>query len=334
MKKLLTLIVALCLVLAMFAGSALAEEKEVIKIAYCAPDQDDTQVIFNNCIAAYIDQLNAANADVQIEYTMFNSNRDLQTQITQVESLITNDYDVMLIFACDTEGARSIIKQAMEAGIVVIDAVGSLDYVGFVDCVFVGTGEQQYADLLDNWIQKNYDATGEMLKAGVIYGLLSQTPQLPRGDRRIDYAEAHPEQVEIVANGSGEWSTQIAMSLTEDWLIAHPEMNAIFCANTDMAIGVAQALKANGINLDDFLLTTVDLTETALGLLDAGEVDVICGCDLYDQAVREIDLALELLRGEYTEDICYLEHMWCVTEENVQEYREYSAAWNAMIEKY
>lgn len=333
MKKLVSLVMLLSIAVCMVVTPALAEP-ETIQIAYCAPDQNDTQMIFNKCIAAYIDELNAASTDFQIEYSMYNANFDLQTQIVQIESLITKGVDVMFFFACDTEGARSAIQQAMDAGIIVIDAVGTLDYQGFVDCVFVGTGEEQFADMLDEWIQTNYDETGEVLKAGVIYGLLSQTPQLPRGDRRIEYAEAHPEQVEIVATGAGDWNTQTAMSLTEDWLIAHPEMNTIFCANTDMAIGVAQALKAGGVNLDEFILTTVDLTETALGLLEAGEVDVICGCDLYDQAVRMVDLALEIYNGEYTDDICYLERMWCITEDNVDEYREYSAGWNAEIANY
>lgn len=333
MKKLVSFVVLLCIAACMVMAPAFAEP-QTIRIAYCAPDQNDTQMIFNKCIAAYIDELNASNTDFQIEYSMYNANFDLQTQIVQIESLITKGVDVMFFFACDTEGARSAIQQAMDAGIIVIDAVGTLDYQGFVDCVFVGTGEEEYADMLDDWIQTNFDETGEVLKAGVIYGLLSQTPQLPRGDRRLEYAEAHPEQVEIVATGAGDWNTQTAMSLTEDWLIAHPEMNTIFCANTDMAIGVAQALKAGGVDLDAFTLTTVDLTETALGLLEAGEVDVICGCDLYDQAVRMVDLALELLNGEYTDDICYLERMWCITAENVDEYREYSEGWNAMIAEY
>lgn len=331
MRKIITMLLVVSMVLGLAVGVVAEGEKKIIKIAYCAPDQNDTQMVFNKCLEVAIDKYNAEHDDSEIQYTMLNAQFDLQTQISQVESCITNQVDVMFFFACDTEGARSIIQQAMDAGIIVIDAVGTLDYAGFVDCVFVGTGEKQFADLLDEWIQNNFDKTGVQLKAGVIYGLLTQTPQLPRGDRRIDYAKEHPEQVEILANNAGDWNTEKAMGITEDWLVAHPDMNAIFCANTDMAIGVGQALIAAGKNLDEFVLTTVDLTETALSLMDQGQVDVICGCDLYDQATRLLELALQELNGEYTEDICYLEKMWCITPENEQEYKDYSESWNALV---
>lgn len=335
MKKLLALIMIMALVFSTFASlAAFAEEDRVIKIAYCAPDQDNTQAIYTKCINAYIDELNAQDNGFKIEFSMFNADRDLQKQIEQVESLIVNGCDVMIFFACDADGAVSIIKQARDAGIIVVDATGNTNYVGVADCVFVGTGEGQYADLLDEWIQKNFDATGEKLKAGVIYGLMSQTPQLPRGDRRIAYAEAHPEQVEVVASGTGEWLTATAMSLTEDWLVAHPDMNCIFAANTDMAQGVVQALKSSKVNLDKFVVTTVDLTNVALDMLDKGELDVITGCDLYDQAVSQVDLCLNLLSGKFTEDIYYLEKMWCISADNAAEYREYSAAWNEKIANY
>lgn len=330
MKKIVTIVLAIALMLSLTAG-AMAADKEIIKITYCAPDQNDTQMVMNKCIELAVERYNEANPDVEVQYNMMNAQFDLQTQITQVESVITNQVDVLIFFACDTEGARSILQQAMDAGVIVIDAVGTIDYQGFVDCVFVGTGEEQYADMLDEWIQTNYDKTGTQLKAGVIYGLLTQTPQLPRGDRRIAYAEAHPEQVEIIANNAGDWNTEKAMGITEDWVVAHPEMNTIFCANTDMAIGVGQALIAAGKNLDEFILTTVDLTENALYLMDQGQVDVICGVDLCDQAARLIQLAIDMYNGDYTEDICYMDKMWCITTENAQEYKDYSAEWNALV---
>lgn len=338
MKKIMKRVWTFALLVLLSCGAVVSAEevkqKETIKISYLAPDQNDAQATIIKCVYAAIDDFNAANEDYEIEFTLYNANYDLQTQIVQAESVISNGCDVCFFFACDTDGARSIIQQLMDAGTIVVDMVGCDDYVDFVDCVFYANDEHAMADLLDEWIDKRYEETGEKLEACVMYGLMSQTPQLPRGDRRVEYAENNPDKAEILMTGTANWLTQEAMALTEDWLVAYPQMNTIFAANTDMAIGVAQALKASGVNLDEFILTTVDITETSLQMVENGEVDAVAGLDYNDEVNAMIELGVGLYLGEYTDNTYVMEKFWCIDKDNIEEYRDYSRAWNEKIAQY
>ena len=324
--------IAAAITVSAIGNPVIAEEEPTIKIAYCVPNLDDTNAIVTKICQAYVDELNAQDLGYKVEYAMFNSNQNLETQIVQVESIITNDFDVMIFFPSDTSGALSIIQQAMDAGVAVIDKNGSYE-PGTVDCVFYGTNEQIYADMLDEWLDKRYDATGEKLNA-VVYGLMSQTPQLPRGDRRLEYAEANPDKVEIVATGAADWDAAKAMALVEDWIPVHPEMNAVFSANTDMAQGVIQALKTSGYDLNEFVISTCDVSSVSQRMLQDGEIDVVCGCDLWDETTTLIDVAIQIAQGTFEDQEYYLERMWCIDTENYNEYEEFYNSWIGKIADY
>jgi len=312
------------------AETSAAGEQRVIKIAHCAPDQDVAQKEFSDCIKANIRKINEQSLGYTVEYTIFNAQYDQQAQIGHIETVMVQDFDVLIVFGVDSEGTAPVVKQAHEAGLIVID-ICNLGYPDIVDMIFFGNNELLYADLRDQFLDAYLKANPELhLNTGVIYGSMNQLPQLPRGDRMLDYAEENPDRVTILDNQTGEWYADKAMSITEDWMQTYPNMNFVCSANDQMTVGIVQALKSAG-KLDDFLITSVDCTDEALEMVSLGEIGCTIGVDNYDYAVELIDVAIRLALGETFDKEYYMENIRCITKDNVEEYIKTKAELKAQL---
>jgi ribose transport system substrate-binding protein len=291
----------------------------ILKIVHFAPDQNVAQKEFTDCIKVKIDEFNASNNAFTVEYQIFNAQLNTQTQIDQIETALVKDYDIFIIFAVDSEGTAPIVKQVQETGKIIID-ICDIGYPDYVSMVFYGNNEPLYADLRDQFLDKYLaDNPAVHLNTGIIHGTLTQLPQLPRGDRMKDYANAHPDRVTILDAQSGEWFADKAMNITEDWLQAYPSMNFICSANDDMTVGIVQALKASGV-LDKFLVTSIDCTDEALEMIRRGELGCTIGVDNYDYASEVVDVAIKMAGGEKFEKNYYMRNIRLITKDNVEEY--------------
>jgi ribose transport system substrate-binding protein len=296
----------------------------IIKIAHFAPDQDVAQKEFSDCIRAAIREINGKNSDYKVEYQIFNAQFNTQTQIGQIETAMVQDWDIYIIFGVDSEGLAPVIKQVHDSGRLVID-ICDIGRPEDVDIVFYGANEPLYADRRDEFLDKYLaDNPGTHLYTGIIYGNLTQLPQLPRGDRMKDYAAAHPDRVTILDSQTGEWYADKAMNITEDWLQAYPNMNYICSGNDQMTTGVVQALKTGGV-LDNFLITSVDCTDEALEMIRRNELGCTIGVDNYDYAIELVDVSVRLASGEKFNKQYYMTNIRLITKENVEEYVKYKA---------
>jgi ribose transport system substrate-binding protein len=296
----------------------------VLKIAHFAPDQDVAQKEFSDCIRAAIKEFNSAGHGFTVEYQIFNAQFNTQTQIGQIEAALVQDWDVYIIFGVDSEGLTPSIKEVHDAGKLVID-ICDIGHPEYVDIVFYGANEPLYADRRDEFLDKYLaDNPNVHLNTGIIYGNLTQLPQLPRGDRMKDYANAHPDRVTILDSQTGEWYADKAMNITEDWIQAYPTMNYICSGNDQMSTGIVQALKTANV-LNKFLITSVDCTDEALEMIRGGEMGCTVGVDNYDYAIELVDVATRLAQGEPFDKAYYMTNIRLITKDNVEEYVQYKA---------
>ena len=75
-----------------------------------------------------------------------------------------------------------------------------------------------------------------------IQGLLANTPAAERFQGLQKALKENPG-VELVQWVAGDWDRTKAYNQTREMLIAHPDINGVWCANDDMAMGAIQALK-------------------------------------------------------------------------------------------
>jgi inositol transport system substrate-binding protein len=86
-----------------------------------------------------------------------------------------------------------------------------------------------------------------------------------------------------------------------------------------MAIGAIQAMKANGMSMDDVIVVGVDATQDALVAMQAGDLDATVFQDAFGQGEGSVDAALALARGEDVDQKVYIPFQ-LVTPANLDEY--------------
>lgn len=155
------------------------------------------------------------------------------------------------------------------------------------------------------------------MNVGVIYGAPAQTAQLLRIDAIKAFAEKHPDRIKIIAEGYGNWLTATAQNLSQDWLLAHPDINYIAAANDIMALGVSNTLISG--NRSDVLVSGYDLAPDALERVKAGTQALTVGTSIGDNG-QMIDVALGMVDGSFKEKTYYLDPVYAVDSSNVDDF--------------
>lgn len=79
-----------------------------------------------------------------------------------------------------------------------------------------------------------------------LQGLLANTPAQERFQGLQDSLKANPG-VQLVQWEAADWDRTKAYNDVKAMLVAHPDVNGVWCANDDMAMGALQALKEAGL---------------------------------------------------------------------------------------
>lgn len=252
----------------------------------------------------YIAQLEAglnkyAEEMDNIEMLFSNADGNAEKQLSDVESMIAQGIDVCIVRVIDPSSGLAVVEKLKEAGVHVVLQDIRLDTDKYDVLV---TGDQAYVgNLIGGYIQNWLDEdTNRKCNLGYILGSDSEVLKL-RETGIYDVVDSARIQSVISAIALG-FSAEDALSYAEDWLITYPEMNAIACANDEMAVAVIQALNGAGVNLSDFLVFGVDGSELGQQYIKSGELRATVYQDVDKVAKTTLDTAVGIANGETFEN--------------------------------
>ena len=288
MKKILSILLVAAMLFSMAIIPAVAaEEKIVIGLSQNRMDEYSIQseIYYKNLIDEKYPN---------VELVITNALNDTSRQLSDVESLIMQDCDVIIFRAIDAESGVACIEKIKEAGIycVLLDSAVNTD---LYDCRIM-------ADQIDNgraigeYIQKWLDADEtRVVNMGYIHGGTNEN--VMKREYGI-YETCTSDRLKTVVTDCAFWSTETAMSLAEDWLMAYPDINCIAVASDEMAIAVIQALDGAGVNHDEFLVFGVDGTTAGQEYIRSGELDATSYQDNSIVIAKVLEVAVGLVNGE------------------------------------
>lgn len=272
-----------------------SSEKRIIKVAWCDDTQDATRAKMLEACERRVEEINAERDDIELQLTYYDAQKSVDQQISNVEAAVLTDPDVFIFSCVDSTGSLPCLQTMKDSGASIIDIrdMGS----DLVDVVFYGSDEETYKAATQDWVRNYLEENPDVnLKVGLIYGAASQTLQLVRCDLMKELAEEMPDRIEIVAEAYGDWDTQRAMGIMEDWIQAYPEINFVCAANDIMALGASNALVSAGIK-DDVILTGIDLDGGA-ELIAEGKQDLDVGASIDDNDML-MDISVALAEGTW-----------------------------------
>ena len=238
----------------------------------------------------------AANA-AGIKILMTNAEGKVDKQLSDIESLIANNCDVIIIRATDSAGVVSGFEACAEAGIPTIDSGFGSNYEDTLKIlssqVFLCNLQADYC--LD-WLEQHPDET---LKCGYIWGVQGVSSTQDRYDGWHDKLMANANgRAEILAEKVCNWSATETMAAVEDWVQAYPEMNCIVAMSDEMALAASNVLQAAGIGLDKCIVVGIDGSPAAQEALRAGTLSATVYTSKRADAALTFEYAVRVAKGE------------------------------------
>lgn len=315
-KRVLGVMLAAVMVTAMVAGCGKSGAKETgekkgkasknqITIGFSSKTNSD---LFVKAIAdAAQKEADAKGAKL----VMADAEGDVNKQISDVETMIAQQVDVLVVIPQDVEGSAPVVSMAKEADIPIVICNGDIadkNYTAFVGCT-----DQESGEILGNWFNDNLKKGSKIC---IIEGPMGQSGQVGRyaGFKKVKMLS----NFDVLSTQTANWKRDEAMALTEDWLTTYGnELKGIVCENDDMALGALSACKAAGRS--DIVIGGVDGLDDAVAAVKKGELGVSVLQDSTGQGAGAVDVAVQIVKGEdYKKDTRI--PFRAITKDNVDAY--------------
>lgn len=288
------------------------------------------------CMKVMAEVQNACDANPDVELTTLSADSDANTQVTNIDNLVTSGVDAILVYPVDPEICADAMKRAREAGIhvVIVDQMpsdtDSFDVGISVSMHDLGQGVNEMAS---DWINATFpDAEDGSVKVGVL-GLWSTEQFAERCDVFNEIADYNPKAVvcESYDHNASNFATETAQNV-EILLQKHPDINAILCFTDTQATIAEEAVQKNkdamNLNVDEIGIFTVDHSTASFDLLGRSANGESClrgivttnlavGQLMYDCAMKNYDAA-KLADGK----ILY-QDIYKIDTTNMADYEQY-----------
>jgi ABC-type sugar transport system substrate-binding protein/inosine-uridine nucleoside N-ribohydrolase len=189
----------------------------------------------------------AQKLNVDLAVVGIDKETDVEKQIALIEMQIVKRIGAIVIAPADSKAVVGALKKAQDKGIIVINIDNPLDNEVMkekgVTFPFVGSDNKQGAKMAGKYLVEKLGGTGKVALLEGIPGVINAEL------RKAGFLEACKEApgIEVVADRTANWHTEEAFAVFSNMLTAHPDINGVFAANDNMALGAVQAIKAKGL---------------------------------------------------------------------------------------
>jgi ribose transport system substrate-binding protein len=217
---------------------------------------------------------------------------DIAGEMQIVETMINRQVDAIALAPSDRSAFKIVVDRATEAGIPVIvydSAVATDKYV-----TFVATDNYAAGELGADRMGKVLHGKGRIVMVKTTPGGASTTAR--ESGFRHELHQRFPE-IQILDERFGMASIAQSLTVTENMLTAHPDLNGIFCSNESGTAGAVQALKARGGKIK---LVGFDSSPMLVAELQAGHIDSLVIQDPFKMGETAVIEAIKAIHGEKT----------------------------------
>ena len=317
------------------------EAKKEIKIGVALYKFDDTFISSVKDAINEISDEKSKETGEKITINAVDGQGQQATQNYQVDTFITQGYDVIAVNMVDRTAASVIIQKAQAAGIPVVffnrepvaEDMAKWDQLYYVGAKAEESGTIQ-GEVAADYFKANPDA--DKNKDGKIqYVILEGEPghqdALLRTEYSIKALEAAGFQVDKLASDTALWQRANGQEKMAAWISAFGDkIELVLANNDDMALGAIEALKAAGYLSDGKFIPVigVDATAPAKDSLKAGLLYGTVLNDARGQGKGIFDIAYALAKkenpAEKVQGITDGKYLWIpyqkVTKENVDKF--------------
>lgn len=214
----------------------------------------------------------AAVQDVHLISLAAERETDVERQYQIIENLIQQRVDAILLAPAGSKELVPAIRKANDAGIPVLLLDTRIDQeaaagVGAEVVTYIGSDNFEGGAVAGRALGAALGGHGQV---AIIEGISGHETADQRRFGFLDGLKAYPG-IEVVASQTANWERARAYTVAENLLQAHPELDAIFAANDEMALGALEAVAA-ARRLGQVQVVGFDAIPDALANIRAGRL--------------------------------------------------------------
>ncbi|SJM67391.1 sugar ABC transporter substrate-binding protein [Gulosibacter sp. 10] len=266
----------------------------------------------NSFVTTVASAAEAKGEELGYEVTVFDSEQDAATQVSQIEQAITQGYDGILVEPVSTDGVVPGLIAANDAEVPIATIVQQASQQDLA-AAYIGGNETEAGALQ---MEQAIEAIGGEGSIAVLYGPMGSDAQIARNNGYESVLAEYPD-VEVVFDQSANWVTAEALNLVENWLSTGTEFDAVVSQNDAMGVGAVQAIENAGQG-DSIQVFGIDATEDGIASIEADGLDGTVSQDTPGIGELGVETMVQIINGEEVEAEVLTEAQW-ITKDNLSD---------------
>ncbi len=219
-------------------------------------------------------------------------NNDQQVNI--LEDQIVKGASALAVAPCGVAEVIPVLNKAHSRKIPVIAVDTDLNWPHKLS--YVGTDNRLGGKLAGEYVAQALNGKGQV---AIIRGIPGVQTHEDRKDGFLDALASAPG-IEIVALQPANSERDLAMTVMENILTSHPELDAVFMTSDQMALGAIEAIAAHSM-LQKIITVGFDAGKEAIQAVRDGRLHAIVAQDPYNMGRQAFLAAVKSTNGEAVE---------------------------------
>jgi len=235
----------------------------------------------------------AAGKDLGVDVVVLGPSAEtaVSEQVAMIEDQITKKVSALAVAPSQPPSAIPFFDKAKQAGIPVVLIDTDANWEDKVS--FVGTGNYNGGKLAGEFLAQKLGKGG---KVAIIRGAMGDPTHDERANGAIEVLKA--QGLEIVDIQPANSERGLGMTVMENILQAHPDVQGVFATNDEMALGAVRAIKAANKNI---IVVGFDGSPDALKSIAAGELTASVAQSPYNIGYKGVEAAVKAVKKEPVE---------------------------------
>ena len=303
--RLSTLAAAVLLPASLLLASAPARAEDKITIGVSLPQDDNPFYI------GMLKGIRARAGELGFDVATVSSNEDKLKQINGVQDLVAKGVKGILISPIDAVGVNAAYDAAAAAKIPIVSlARGSTSPN---QTIHVAMDEVRVGRDIAEWTAKKLDGKG---KVAMLLGPSGAPTFRNLAQGYTEVMTKYPD-IQIVFKTDGPLTRERGLKNTEDALVSHPDLKAIYAANDDLALGAMQAVLAANRN-GQTIVTGMNGVPPALRAVKEESMGLTVELNPVLWGRLGVDVLASFLKGDKVEPRVFIKHV-VIDSSNVDE---------------
>ena len=260
----------------------------------------------NPFFVTLVEGAKAAAKKAGVDLIVVDAGDDATKQVSDIEDLVSKNVSVLIINPVDSDAVTGAVQVAVNAGVKVISVDRVVNNVE-IDCQ-IASDNVAGAEMATQYI---VDTLGEGIKVAELQGTNGASAAIDRGQGFHNIAD---KKLVVVASQTANFDRTEGMTVMENMLQANGDIQAVFAANDEMALGATEAIAGAGKNI---LVVGFDATDDAIAAIKAGRMAATIAQQPELIGASAIENALKLINGESIPKEIPVE-VTLITKDNVQ----------------